>query len=303
MKAATISPATLDYLREYCESEELSLNDPFLMRAPMPCACCSKLVDAGYLLPGVGFACAACVIKSYILGLVESIDAAAIEKNRLGMLARFDAEDKARPFWSRPEWNPEPVAEGPQLNNLVVDDADRGYGPEGPKPYTGGLVQVAADDRGLPAGSICYYVRDEHGQMVMTTEPPVHPRPLSTAHIDRIVAEDPECAPQPGDPYVGPAIVRKAAYHEHVTPDVAPEHGLPAEDHALFEGANPGRVIIASARDVARYELTYGDPELMAILEEEDDQWAAEQGYEVGNTGVRTRGHTASVRTSRKRPT
>jgi hypothetical protein len=46
---------------------------------------------------------------------------------------------------------------------------------------------------------------------------------------------------------------------------------LSPEEQETFKGYNPGKFVFTSAYDVARYEQTHGDPQIMALLQEIDD--------------------------------
>jgi hypothetical protein len=85
---------------------------------------------------------------------------------------------------------------------------------------------------------------------------------------------------------------------------------IPEEDRPLFEGYDTTPIKLGSAADVRRYEQSLGDPALMAMLEEEEDEFIAEQrrlfGDEhvdrmlgLGTNGItRASGGAGTVRTS-----
>jgi hypothetical protein len=84
----------------------------------------------------------------------------------------------------------------------------------------------------------------------------------------------------------------EAGHHIHKTATIE-DPSLLGEDASLFEGLAPTTFRLASASDVARYEATYGDPELMQMLEEEDRE------ITEATIKILKKPYTGIVRTSR----
>jgi hypothetical protein len=61
---------------------------------------------------------------------------------------------------------------------------------------------------------------------------------------------------------------------------------IPEADRPYFEGYDTTPISLGSASDVRRYEQSMGDPALMAILEEEEDEFIAEQRRLFGDEHV-----------------